>query len=224
MLSDDGVTAADIRVTVHRREQPTELNPRRPRPRPPIDLEAGELLARLGWLLTHSSGTIADVAHHLETRAADLDDDARERLRDDLLALHEELAPLTTLLEPVDWDAEHRRLLAGLIHPSRMTPTTKPTSERNRTATLGCETNDEGRLCRRPSGSRSLVHRFLRCAGLSRDNLRGETRGCGRQPDARLGSRRPWLGFAPTVERQPGGGSGLTVRRHPLARRPAVAA
>ena len=84
---------------------------------PPGDLEAGELPARLGWLLTHASGKIADVAHHLETRAADLDDDAREQLRDDLLALHEELAPLTALLEPVDWDAEHGRLLAGEIPP-----------------------------------------------------------------------------------------------------------
>ena len=117
-FTDDGVTAVDIRVTVQRREQPAELKAE-PRPTlgPPGDLEAGELLARLGWLLTHASGKIADVAHHLETRAADLDDDAREQLRDDLLALHEELAPLTALLEPVDWDAEHRRLLAGEIPP-----------------------------------------------------------------------------------------------------------
>ena len=120
VLSDDGVTAADIRVTVHRCEQPTELKPEPPPTLgPPSDLEAGELLARLGWLLTHASGKIADVAHHLETRAADLDDDAREQLRDDLLALHQELAPLTALLEPVDWDAEHGRLLAGEIPPFR---------------------------------------------------------------------------------------------------------
>lgn len=117
-FTGDGVTAADIRVTVQRREQPAELKAElRPTLGPPGDLEAGELLARLGWLLTHASGKIADVAHHLETRAADLDDDAREQLRDDLLALHEELAPLTALLEPVDWDAEHSRLLAGEIPP-----------------------------------------------------------------------------------------------------------
>ena len=78
---------------------------------------ASELLARLGWLLTHAGGKIADVAHHLETRAADLDDDAREQLQDDLLALDEELATLKALLEPVDWDAEHERLLAGEIPP-----------------------------------------------------------------------------------------------------------
>ncbi len=117
-FTDDGVTAVDIRVTVQRREQPAELKPELPPTLgPPGDLEAGELHARLGWLLTHASGKIADVAHHLETRAADLDDDAREQLRDDLLALHEELAPLTALLEPVDWDAEHSRLLAGEIPP-----------------------------------------------------------------------------------------------------------
>ena len=114
----DSVPAVDIRVTVHRREQPAELKPE-PRPNlgPPVDVEAGELPARLGWLLTHASGKIADVTHNLETRAADLDDDARERLGDDVLALYQELATLTALLEPVDWDAEHGRLLAGEIPP-----------------------------------------------------------------------------------------------------------
>jgi hypothetical protein len=122
-FSGDSVPAADNRVTVRPREPSAELKPE-PRPTlgPPGDLEAGELLSRLGWLLTHASGKIADVAHHLETRAADLDDDAREQLRDDLLALHEELAPLTALLEPVDWDAEHGRLLAGEIPPFQDDP------------------------------------------------------------------------------------------------------
>ena len=71
----------------------------------------------MGWLLTHSNGTIADVAHHLETRAADLDDDARQQLHEDVLALDEELATVKALLAPVDWDAEHARLLAGEIPP-----------------------------------------------------------------------------------------------------------
>jgi hypothetical protein len=118
VFGDDSVTPIDIRVTVDRRDQPAEPKPEpRPNPGPPGDSKAGELLARLGWLLTQSSGTIAHVAHHLETRAADLDDDAREQLRDDVLALHEELATLKALLEPVDWDAEHGRLLAGEIPP-----------------------------------------------------------------------------------------------------------
>jgi hypothetical protein len=116
--TDDGVSAIDLRVTVQRREQPAELKPDPPPTvGPPGDLEAGELPARLGWLLTQASGKIADVAHQLEIRAADLDDDAREQLRDDLLALHDELAPLKVLLEPVDWDVEHGRLLAGEIPP-----------------------------------------------------------------------------------------------------------
>ena len=114
----DGASAVDVRVTVYTREEPAELKPERPPTvGTPGDLEAGELLASLGWLLTQASGKIADVAHHLETRAADLDDDGREQLRDDLLALHDEVAPLKALLEPVDWDAEHRRLLAGEIPP-----------------------------------------------------------------------------------------------------------
>lgn len=123
----DGVPDVDIRTAGHRREEPAELEPDsreqpaelEPRSRlvPPVDTEASELLARLGWLLTHASGKIADVAHDLETRAAELGDDAREQLRDDLLALDEDLATLTALLEPVDWDAEYRRLLAGEVPP-----------------------------------------------------------------------------------------------------------
>ena len=118
VFDDDGVTPVDIPVTVHGRDQPPES---KPEPCPTLgplgDSEAGELLARLGWLLTHSTGAIAEVAHNLETRAADLDDDAREQLRDDVLALHDELATLKALLQPVDWDAEHGRLLAGQIPP-----------------------------------------------------------------------------------------------------------
>ena len=110
--------AVEIRVTPYEREQPAE-----PKPEPratlglPVDMEAGRLLARLGGSLTHASGKLANVAHHLETRAADLDDDARAQLRDDLLTLDEELATLRRLLKPVDWDAEHGRLLAGEIPP-----------------------------------------------------------------------------------------------------------
>ena len=87
-------------------------------PAPGTELEASELLARLRLLLTQSSGTIADVVREVETRAVDLDDDAREQLRDDMLVLDEEFATLKALLvAPVDWDAEHERLLAGEIPP-----------------------------------------------------------------------------------------------------------
>ena len=87
-------------------------------PVPGAELEASRLLPRLRLLLTQSSGAIADVVHQDETRAVDLDADAREQLRDDVLVLDEELATLKTLLvAPIDWDAEHERLLAGEIPP-----------------------------------------------------------------------------------------------------------
>jgi hypothetical protein len=116
----DRVPSADVHVIVHRLEQPAELKPDpSPSLEPAVDVEADELLARLGWLLTHARDKIADVAQHLETRAADLDDDARDQLRDDVLALDEELATLTALLDVVDWDAENGRLLAGELPPFR---------------------------------------------------------------------------------------------------------
>ena len=117
----DDVTAVDIRVTVHKRRPPAdlELEPEPwPHPSPAAQSETGKLLPQLRWLLTQSSGTIADVAHQLETRAGDLDDGAREQLRDDVLVLDEELATVKALLiAPVDWDAENERLLAGEIPP-----------------------------------------------------------------------------------------------------------
>lgn len=117
-LSDDGVTAVEVRLTVHTHGHSPDLNSARwPISWRPGEAEVGKLVSWLGWLLTHSNGTIADVAHHLETRAADLDEDARQQLRNDVLALDEELATVKALLAPVDWDAEHARLLAGEIPP-----------------------------------------------------------------------------------------------------------
>ncbi len=115
----DDVTAVDVHLTVRRRSQPAELAPE-PwlNPWQPAGADAGELLWRLRWLLTQSCGTIADAAHQFEARAAELDDRAREQLRDDLLSLDEELATLKALfLAPVDWDAEYERLLAGELPP-----------------------------------------------------------------------------------------------------------
>lgn len=117
-LSDDDATAVEVRLTIHTRGHSAGVNSARwPIPRRPGESEVGKLVSWLGWLLNHSNGTIADVAHHLETRAADLDDDARELLHEDVLALDEELATVKALLAPVDWDAEHGRLLAGEIPP-----------------------------------------------------------------------------------------------------------
>src|SRR5215472_16692707 len=49
------------------------------------DLVGDRLFPRLRWLLAQSSGTIADAAHQLETHPFDVDDEAREQLRDDVL-------------------------------------------------------------------------------------------------------------------------------------------
>jgi hypothetical protein len=72
----------------------------------------------LRWLLTQATGTIANVAHELEAGAAEIDDDARVELQDDLTALDEELVIVKALLgEAIDWDEENRRLLVGEIPP-----------------------------------------------------------------------------------------------------------
>jgi hypothetical protein len=84
----------------------------RPNPDRPPDLVG---LPRLRWLLAQSSGTIADVAHQLETYPFALDDDAREQLRDDVLVIEEELVMLGALLASIDWDAEFERLLRDEI-------------------------------------------------------------------------------------------------------------
>jgi hypothetical protein len=113
------VTAVDIHLTVHQRQQPTRLKPDAwPTPQPRAELEAGDLLRRLRWLMTESSGTLANIAHQLETRAAELDDDACDQLREDVLILDEDIATLKALLiAPVDWDVEHERLIAGELPP-----------------------------------------------------------------------------------------------------------
>jgi hypothetical protein len=118
-FSRDEVTAVDIHLTIHKRQQPPQLQPDPwPNPQRAAELEAGELLRRLRWLMTESSGTIANIAHQLETRAAELDDDACDQLRDDVLVLEEDIATLKGQLgAPVDWDAEHERLIAGEVPP-----------------------------------------------------------------------------------------------------------
>lgn len=118
-FGDDDVTAVDIHLTVHRRQQPQLPTPYGwPNPPDPAKLEAGALLRRLRWLMTESSGTIAYVAHQLESRRAELDEDACDQLRDDVSVLDEDIASLKALLDAtVDWDAEHGRLIAGDVPP-----------------------------------------------------------------------------------------------------------
>lgn len=77
-----------------------------------------DLLPALRWLLTQASGTIAEVAHQLESRATDIDDRARAYLRDDVLDVDDELATVKALLvRLIDWDSELERLLKDEIPP-----------------------------------------------------------------------------------------------------------
>ena len=115
----DNATAGDIRPIPYRRQRPADPT-REPGALsgPAASAQDGELVPRLRWLLTESAGTIANLAHELETRAAEVDDHARAQLQDDILALDDELATVQTLIgNQVDWDAETRRLLAGEIPP-----------------------------------------------------------------------------------------------------------
>lgn len=77
-----------------------------------------ELLPKVRWLLTQATGTIGEIAHELESRAIDIDDGAREQLRDDVLVLDGELAVVKALLIQLhDWDSDFRRLLRDQLPP-----------------------------------------------------------------------------------------------------------
>jgi hypothetical protein len=118
LAGDDGMPA-DIRLTVHRRRDRDD--PARETavlPGPAASARAGEMVPMLRWLVSEATGKIANIAHQLETRAAEIGDGARAQLHDDLTVLDEELAVVNALLDvPIDWDAENRRLLAGEIPP-----------------------------------------------------------------------------------------------------------
>ena len=87
------MAAVEIYLAVHKRPEPPQLQPDLwPSPERAIEVGADELLRRLRWLMTASSGTIANIAHQLESHAAELDDDAWEQLRDDVLVLDEDIA------------------------------------------------------------------------------------------------------------------------------------
>lgn len=116
-LGGDDVTAIELHLTIHRRQQPPEasawLTAQGPAPLAPRDQ-----LRQLRWLMAEASGTIANIAHQLDTHASELDEDACDQLRDDLLVLDEDLEALKALLPaPVDWDAAHGRLMAGELPP-----------------------------------------------------------------------------------------------------------
>jgi hypothetical protein len=121
-FDDEQAGAAEIRLVVHKRgEVPTEsASGPRPEDPPPVDgeHEDDELLWELRRLLASSGGTIADVAHALESRGEQIDRKGRELLEDEVRAVEVDIAILKSLLsDPVDWDRECGRLLAGEIPP-----------------------------------------------------------------------------------------------------------
>src|SRR5207248_6725018 len=80
--------------------------------------EDDELVWELRRLLASSGGTIADVAHALEVRGEQVDRKGRELLEDEVRAVEVDIAILKSLLpDPVDWDRECGRLLAGEVPP-----------------------------------------------------------------------------------------------------------
>jgi hypothetical protein len=122
-FDDEPAGAAEIRLVVHKRgDLPTESPSGPPPPRPDadslVDTEDRELLWELRRLLASSGGTIADVANALERRGDELDREGRDLLEDEVRAVEVDIAILKTLLsDPVDWDRECGRLLAGEIPP-----------------------------------------------------------------------------------------------------------
>lgn len=109
----------EIRVDVRRHEDPlATADSRSSGAREVGEPTREELLPTLRLLLTEAAATVGAVAHQLESRAADIDDGARERLRNDVLVLDGEVAVITALLfEPVDWDSELKRLLEEELPP-----------------------------------------------------------------------------------------------------------
>src|ERR1700761_7085717 len=118
-LDHDDRAAIDIRLAVRRHGQPDPAEPGQTwDPWEVADAIGEELLPTLRWLLNQASGTIGRVAHQLEHRAAALDDSAPGQLRDDVMAVEDELATVEALVLPsIDWDSELERLLNGEFPP-----------------------------------------------------------------------------------------------------------
>ena len=118
-LGNDDRVDIEIRLAVRRHGDPGTPPDGQRVDRSEISGPMGDaLIPTLRWLLTQASGTIGEVAHQLETRAAEIDDGAREQLRDDVLVLDGELAVVKALLlELIDWDSELGRLLKDELPP-----------------------------------------------------------------------------------------------------------
>jgi hypothetical protein len=116
-FDDEQAGAAEIRLVVHKRDaEPVARSG--PDPESLADMEDEELFWELRRLLASSGGTIADVGHALERRGEDIDRRSRDLLEDEVSAIELDIAVLKVLLsDPVDWDIESKRLLAGEVPP-----------------------------------------------------------------------------------------------------------
>jgi hypothetical protein len=114
-LDRDALAAVDIQLTV--RKRPGAVGEPK-QPRLGVNATDDELVPRLRWLVSDAAGTIGDLAHRLERRATEIDDQARAELRKDLVILEDELEAVRGLLmSPADWDAKLRRLLEDEVPP-----------------------------------------------------------------------------------------------------------
>lgn len=118
-LDGDDRLGIEIRIAVRRQgDQDAPADGHRFDPSEVAEPMGDELLPQLRWLLTQATGTIGEVSHELESRAANIDDGTRAQLRDDVLVLEDELALVKALLiELHDWDSEFRRLLKDGLPP-----------------------------------------------------------------------------------------------------------
>ena len=118
-LDHDDRAGIDIRLAVRKHGEPGASEQGQTwDPWEVADAIGEDLLPTLRWLLTQAGGTISRVAHQLEHRAAEIDDNAREQLRDDVMVVDDELATVKALLIALnDWDAELERLMNGELPP-----------------------------------------------------------------------------------------------------------
>lgn len=117
-FDDEQAGAAEIRLVVHKRDTESVSEPGHD-PDQPAEAEDLALLWELRRLLASSGGTIADVANALERRGDEVGPTGRDLLQDEVGAIEIDIAVLKTLLsDPIDWDAESKRLLAGEVPPS----------------------------------------------------------------------------------------------------------
>jgi hypothetical protein len=117
-LDHDDRAAIDIRLAVRKQGDAASTDGQNWDPWEVADAIGEELLPTLRRLLTRAGGTIGRVAHQLEHHAVEIDDDAREQLRDDVVVVDDELAAVKALLIQLnDWDAELERLMNGELPP-----------------------------------------------------------------------------------------------------------